>query len=77
MHASSIGSVIAGLKKAQQVEWLDVPPDAVGLGENALRGLLPRESVSKFCDLALLTLIYPFNVTTGKRLKSSKMSSIT
>jgi len=64
VHASSIGSVVAGLKKAQEVEWLTVPDDAIELGENALRGILPRESVTKFCDLALLTLIYPFAVTT-------------
>ena len=37
---------------------------AIEKGEQALRQLLPRESVSKFCDLALLTLIYPFMVTT-------------
>ena len=64
VHASSIGSVVAALKVARQIEWLSVPDDAIELGENALRGLLPRESVSKFCDLALLSLIYPFNVTT-------------
>ncbi len=33
-------------------------------GEAALRLLLPRESTTKFSDLALLTLIYPFSVTT-------------
>lgn len=64
VHASSIGSVVAALKKAQQVSWLSVPGYAIERGEEALRNLLPRESVSKFCDLALLTLIYPFAVTT-------------
>jgi phosphorylase kinase alpha/beta subunit len=64
VHASSIGAVVAGLRAAEQIDWLHVPDDAVGLGENALRGLLPRESVTKFCDLALLSLIYPFAVTT-------------
>lgn len=64
VHASSIGSVVAALKKAATVEWLTVPPGAISKGEEALRTLLPRESVSKFCDLALLTLIYPFAVTT-------------
>jgi phosphorylase kinase alpha/beta subunit len=43
-----------------------VPEDAITLGEKALRELLPRESKSKFTDLALLTLIYPFAVTTEK-----------
>jgi len=64
VHASSIGSVVAALKKAAQVPWLTVPEEAIVKGEAALRQLLPRESVSKFCDLALLTLIYPFAVTT-------------
>lgn len=64
VHASSIGSCIAALKKASEIEWLTVPALAIERGEQALRALLPRESVTKFCDLALLTLIYPFNVTT-------------
>ena len=64
VHASSVGSVVAALKKAQQVEWLSVPEDAIERGEKALRELLPRESITKFSDLALLTLLYPFSVTT-------------
>lgn len=64
VHASSIGSVVAALKKAQRLPWLQVPEVAITHGEQALRDLLPRESVAKFCDLALLSLIYPFAVTT-------------
>ncbi len=64
VHASSIGSVVAALKKATQLDWLHVPEIAIAQGEAALRNLLPRESASKFCDLALLSLIYPFAVTT-------------
>ena len=64
VHASSIGSCVAALKKANQIDWLEVPDVAIERGEHALRALLPRESVTKFTDLALLTLIYPFNVTT-------------
>jgi GH15 family glucan-1,4-alpha-glucosidase len=64
VHASSIGSVVAALKKASDLEWLQVPERAIAEGEKALRDLLPRESVTKFVDLALLTLIYPFAVTT-------------
>ncbi|MCB0370200.1 MAG: hypothetical protein KDD45_12445, partial [Bdellovibrionales bacterium] len=69
VHASSIGSCVAALKKANEVEWLDVPDVAIERGEQALRALLPRESVTKFCDLALLTLIYPFAVTTEEETK--------
>ena len=67
VHASSIGSVIAALKKAQQLPWLIVPELAIELGEKALTELLPRESPTKFVDLALLTLIYPFRVTTEEQ----------
>ena len=69
VHASSIGAVVAGLKKAAQVDWLTVPDDAITLGEDALRNLLPRESETKFSDLALLSLIYPFAVTTEEETK--------
>ena len=64
VHASSIGSCVAALKKAKEIDWLNVPEVAIERGEHALHALLPRESVTKFCDLALLTLIYPFAVTT-------------
>jgi len=64
VHASSVGSCVAALKKAKQLSWLKVPEDAITLGEEALHKLLPRESASKFADLALLSLIYPFAVTT-------------
>ncbi len=64
VHASSIGSVVAALKKAKQVPWLIVPEHALAFGEEALHTLLPRESKAKFSDLALLSLIYPFGVTT-------------
>ena len=46
-----------------------MPDVAIERGEHALRALLPRESVTKFCDLALLTLIYPFAVTTEEETK--------
>ena len=64
VHASSIGSCVAALKKAQKLGWLLVPQDAIDLGEQALRKLLPRESQNKFADVALLSLIYPFTVVS-------------
>jgi len=44
-----------------------VPEYAITEGEKALAALLPRESVTKFCDLALLSLIYPFAITTEEQ----------
>lgn len=64
VHASSVGSCVAALRKAQEISWLSVPEAAIHFGEQTLRQLLPRESVNKFADLALLSLIYPFAVTT-------------
>jgi phosphorylase kinase alpha/beta subunit len=64
VHASSIGSCIAALKKANEIDWLEVSDVAIEKGEQALRALLPRESITKFTDLALLTLVYPFAVTS-------------
>ena len=69
VHASSIGSCVAAFKKAKEIEWLSVPDLAIERGERALRALLPRESTTKFCDLALLSLIYPFAVTTEEETK--------
>lgn len=62
VHASSIGAVLAGLKKWQEVGGKDIDQDAIDRGEAALKNLLPRESETKFTDLALLSLIYPYNV---------------
>jgi phosphorylase kinase alpha/beta subunit len=64
VHASSIGAVVAGLKKWQEVGGKDVDQDAIDRGEEALLALLPRESEAKFTDLALLSLIYPYNVVS-------------
>lgn len=64
VHASSIGAVVASLRKAQELPWLSVPPGVIEKGEEALRALLPRESATKFADLALLSILYPFREAT-------------
>jgi GH15 family glucan-1,4-alpha-glucosidase len=65
LHASSLGAVVAGLKKAQSLPFITVPDGDIKLGEEALTMLLPRESASKFCDLALLSLFYPYGLMEG------------
>lgn len=62
IHASSVGAVLAALKRWQEVGTMDVDQDAINRGQAALDELLPRESESKFTDLALLSLIYPYNI---------------
>ncbi|MBI2541699.1 glycoside hydrolase family 15 [Candidatus Woesearchaeota archaeon] len=68
MHASSIGACVAGLKKISKV--VSVPGDLIEQGENALSKLLPRESASKDTDMALLSLIYPYNVVNKKQAEA-------
>ncbi len=67
VHASSVGACLAGLKSIAKLGKFDVPVHIVERGESALHNLLPRESKSKFTDLALLSLIYPFNIV-GERM---------
>ncbi|MEX0930368.1 MAG: glycoside hydrolase family 15 protein [Candidatus Paceibacterota bacterium] len=62
VHASSIGPCVAALKRLREYDWLEIPEGMIEKGEEALGKLLPRESESKYCDLALLSLIYPYNV---------------
>ncbi len=64
IHASSVGACVAGLKMAQAIPGIVVPERLITEGEQALRKLLPRESETKFSDLALLSLIWPYQVTT-------------
>lgn len=64
IHASSVGACVAGLKSINRLDKVEVPEDLIKKGEEALHNLLPRESEGKFVDLALLSLIWPYNVVT-------------
>lgn len=66
IHASSVGAVVSALKQARELAYITIPEGMIEKGEETLRHLLPRESERKFCDLALLSLIYPFRVTTDE-----------
>jgi GH15 family glucan-1,4-alpha-glucosidase len=59
-HASSIGACLAGLEMISPIVY--VPEVMIKYGRKALDKLLPRESETKEVDLALLSLIYPYNV---------------
>lgn len=67
LHASSVGACVAGLKMARHIGHVEVPDELIAKGEAALAALLPRESESKFVDLALLPLIWPYAVTTEEQ----------
>lgn len=61
VHASSVGACVAGLT-AIRAHGFDVPETLVMEGQHTLDELLPRESLSKKQDLALLSLVWPFRV---------------
>lgn len=65
VHASSVGACVAGLKGISKI--VDVPRWLIEKGEETLNRLLPRESETKETDLALLSLVYPYNVVTKKQ----------
>jgi len=64
VHASSLGACVAGLKKIGKI--VDVPKNLITKGQKELKELLPRESKTKDVDLALLSLIYPYNIVDKK-----------
>ena len=66
VHASSVGCCVAGLKKCLDYH---IPKDLIKKGQDVLNNLLPRESITKETDLALLYLIYPLNIVTPVQKK--------
>jgi phosphorylase kinase alpha/beta subunit len=66
VHASSVGACVAGLKMAKHIEGISVPEKLIDKGKKTLEDLLPRESKTKFADLALLSLIWPYDVVSDK-----------
>lgn len=67
VHASSIGACVAGLKMIKNVKGIYVSDELIKRGEETLNKMLPRESERKFVDLALLSLIWPYNVINEKQ----------
>ncbi len=62
VHASSVGACLAGLQMISQ--FIPVPYFLIANGSAALQQLLPNESYSKDADLALLSLVYPYNIVS-------------
>ncbi|MBN2093763.1 MAG: glycoside hydrolase family 15 [Candidatus Zambryskibacteria bacterium] len=69
VHASSIGACVAGLKAMSKLNFIKIPHQIIENGEKALQKLLPRESKSKFVDLAQLSLVYPFNIVSESKAR--------
>lgn len=65
VHASSIGAVLAGMKKLRDLHrGIFINSYFIEQAEQALNRLLPWESPTKPVDLAQLSLIYPYNVVS-------------
>lgn len=60
LHASSIGACVAGLTMISK--YIPISQSLIEKGREALCSLLPKESATKETDLALLSLIYPYNI---------------
>lgn len=69
VHASSVGACLAGLKAIQKLPQITVPQEIIDKGQETLNKLLPRESKTKFVDLALLSLIYPYDIVNEEQRK--------
>ncbi len=67
VHSSSVGACVAGLKNISDL--VVVHPDLIKKGEDVLNELLPKESKTKDVDLALLSLIYPYNIVSDSQAK--------
>jgi len=67
LHASSVGACVAGLMSVSKLPHIEVPITLIRKGEKALDALLPRESKEKFVDLALLSLIWPYDVVSDQQ----------
>ena len=65
VHASSIGACVAGLRKISKI--VDVPNELIEKGIDSLNKILPGESKTKDVDMALLSLIYPYNIVNEKK----------
>lgn len=68
VHASSVGACVAGLSRISK--YISVPKNLIKKGQDTLNYLLPRESETKDVDLALISLVYPFNVVNEKQKKA-------
>jgi GH15 family glucan-1,4-alpha-glucosidase len=62
VHCSSVGACVAGLKSVSGMVY--VPAGLIAQGERMLDLMLPSESWTKDVDLALLSLIYPYNIVS-------------
>lgn len=69
VHTSSIAACVAGLVKMKETGLAHVHDEIIEKGREALDKRLPRESATKFTDLALLSVIFPYNVARPEQAR--------
>lgn len=69
VHMSSVGACVAGLDAISKINGIVVSKELIEKGKAKLNKRLPRESKTKFVDLAELSLIWPYNVVSKKQKK--------
>jgi len=62
LHASSIGAAVRGLQTIKDTKLAVVPQKLIDHGVEALFKILPNESPDRDCDMAQLSLIWPYNI---------------
>ena len=72
LNSSSLGAVLSGLQGLLRLNDPDLFFNVAQLekGRTALRKLLPSESAGRSCDLAQLSLIWPFDVLDAEQAKT-------
>lgn len=66
LHSSSIGSCVAALEYGKRERLITVPEELVSRGRDTLDRILPAESASRDCDLAQLSLIWPYHIVKNE-----------
>lgn len=69
VHTSSVAACVAGLVAVRDTALAQVSEDVITKGRDALNTRLPRESVTKFTDLALISLIFPYRVANTEQTR--------
>ena len=64
IHASSVGAVVSGLLYLYRQEIVHVPEGLIRRGRDTLHRLLPEEYPGRDTDMALLSLLWPYNIVS-------------
>lgn len=67
VRSSSVGAIVRGLSYLKDRQLVDfIPDELIALGKAKLASLLPNEFPGRACDLAQLSLIWPYNIVSAE-----------